>query len=164
MVEEWKSVVGFENYEVSNLGRVRSKPREGTKGGIIQQFIVNNYPKVKVYKDGVSYFLFTHRVVAMAFIPNVDNKPQINHKNGKKHDNRVCNLEWCTSSENIEHSIITGLRKCKKVGQFKNGVLIKEYLNCLRASKETGIKYPNIWYVLNGRNKTSGGYEWKYIN
>lgn len=164
MTEEWKDIQGYEGlYQVSNLGRVRSYFRNGTKGGIVQQFIINCYPKVHLYKDGESKFFYTHRLVAMAFIPNQENKPQINHINGNKHDNRVVNLEWVTSQENIQHTVNTGLRKFKKVGQFKNGVLIKEYNNCLQASKQTGIKYPNIWYVLNGRNKTSGGFEWRYL-
>lgn len=165
MIEEWKDIKGYEGlYQVSNLGRIRSFFREGTKGGIIQQFIINHYMKVHLFKNGVGKFIYTHRLVALAFIPNPENKPQINHKNGKKHDNRVVNLEWATSKENIDHAIRTGLRKFRKVGQYKNGVLIKEYKNCLRASKSTKIKYPNIWYVLNGRNKTAGGYEWKYID
>lgn len=164
MVELWKDIEGFEGlYQVSNLGRVRSYFREGTKGGIIKQFIINRYPKVHLFKDGVGKFIYTHRLVALAFIPNPENKPQINHINGNKYDNRAINLEWATSQENIQHAIDTGLRKFKKVGQFKNGILIKEYPNALQASKQTGIKHPNIWYVLNGKHKTAGGFEWRYM-
>ena len=165
MIETWKDIDEFDGlYQVSNLGRVRSQFREGAKGGIIKQFVINRYMKVHLYKDGVSKFYYVHRLVALAFIPNPHNKPQINHKNGKKTDNRAINLEWSTSQENIQHAIDTGLRKFKKVGQFKNGVLIKEYLNCLQASKQTRIPQPNIWYCLNGKHKTCGGFEWEYLD
>lgn len=164
MIEEWKNIQGYEElYQVSNLGRVRSCFREGTKGGIIKQFLIDRYMKVHLYKDGESKFYFIHRLVALAFVKNPLNKPQVNHINGNRRDNRAINLEWATSQENINHAIDTGLKKFKKVGQFKNGVLIKEYLNCRRASKETDIKYPNIWYALNGKNKTAGGFEWRYL-
>lgn len=164
MEEIWKDIENYEGlYQVSNLGRIRSAFREGTKGGILRQFIINGYSKVHLYKDGKEEFFYVHRLVALAFIPNLENKPQINHKNGKKCDNRVVNLEWCSSAENLVHAIENGLKKLKKVGQYKDGVLIKTYLNCRRASIESGVKYPNIWYVLNGKNKTAGGYEWRYI-
>lgn len=164
MVEIWKDVKDFEGlYQVSNLGRIRSYFREGTKGGIIKQFIINRYPKVHIFKDGVGKFIYTHRLVALAFIPNPENKLQINHINGNKYDNRAINLEWATSQENLQHAIDTGLRHFKKVGQFKNGVLIKEYINCLQASKQTGIPQPNIWYCLKGKHKTCGGFEWRYL-
>ena len=165
MIEVWKDIEGFEGlYQVSNLGRIKSAFREGTKGGIIKQFIINRYPKVHLHKDGVSHFIYTHRLVAKAFIPNPLNKPQVNHKNGNKHDNRAVNLEWATSQENLVHAIETGLRKFKKVAQIKNGTIIKVWHNANRASIETGIKYPSIWRVLNGKFKTAGGYEWKYVD
>lgn len=164
MIEIWKDIEGFEGlYQVSNLGRIKSSCREGTKGGIIKQFLIDKYMKVHLYKDGESRFYFVHRLVALAFIENPLNKPQINHINGNKYDNRAINLEWATSQENLQHAIGTGLRHFKKVGQFKNGVLIKEYINCLQASKQTGISQPNIWYCLKGKHKTCGGFEWRYL-
>ena len=164
MIEIWKDIHGFEGlYQVSNLGRIKSEFREGTKGGIIKQFVINKYLKVNLHKDGKEHFIYTHRLVALAFVPNPENKPQVNHINGNKYDNRAINLEWSTNAENLQHAIDTGLRKFKKVGQFKNGILIKEYPNCLQASKQTGIPQPNIWYCLNGKHKSCGGYEWKYM-
>lgn len=165
MIEEWKDIKNFEGiYQVSSLGRIKSVPREGTKGGIIKQFLDGRYMKVHLYKNGKDKFLYVHRLVAIAFIENKDNKPQINHINGKKTDNRLVNLEWSTSKENLEHAVNTGLRHLKKVAQIKDGKIIKIFNNCRRASIETGIAYPNIWYVLNGKNKTTGGFVWKYIN
>ena len=165
MEELWKDIKGFEGlYQVSNLGRIKSTFREGTKGGIIKQFVINRYLKVNLHKEGKPHFIYTHRLVAKAFIPNTLNKPQINHINGNKYDNRAVNLEWATSKENLQHAIDTGLRKFRKVAQIKDGKVIKVYFNCLKASQQTGIKYPNIWNVLNGNNKTTGGFEWKYVD
>ena len=161
--EKWKEIKGYPNYEISNMGRVRSKPREGTKGGIVKQFIRGGtYYKVKIYKDGKQFNVWTHRLVATHFIANPKNKPQVNHKDGNKLNNRADNLEWVTCSENLDHSYANGLRKTRKVAQYMNGVFIKYYLNCYRASKETGIDHALIWYCLNGKRKRAGGYEWKY--
>lgn len=164
MVEEWKDISGYEGlYQVSNLGRIKSTPREGTKGGIIKQFSANGYMKVNLHKDGKEHFIYTHRLVAIAFITNQDNKPQINHKNGNKHDNRVINLEWSTSEENLEHAIKNGLKTLKKVGQYKNGNLVAIYRSCHYASVKTNIQYATIYRCLMGIYKQAGGYEWKYL-
>lgn len=165
MIEEWRDIEELGGvYQVSNLGRIKSKPREGTKGGIIKQFLIDRYMKVHLYNNGIRGFYFIHRLVAKAFIPNPDNKPQVNHINGNRYDNRAINLEWTTSQENIRHSYDNGLRKTRKVAQIKNGSIVKVWFNARRASVELGIPYPNIWYVLNGKNKIAGGFEWKYID
>lgn len=165
MEEIWKDISGFEGlYQVSNLGRIKSTFREGTKGGIIKQFVINHYLKVNLHKQGKSHFIYTHRLVALAFVPNPENKPQINHINGRKHDNRSVNLEWVTSAENLEHALNTGLRKTKKVGQYKNGELIATYRSCHYASKQTNVQYHTIYYCLGGIFKQAGGYEWKYVD
>lgn len=165
-MEEWRDIKDFENlYQVSNLGRIKSIQRNGTKGGIIAQFKTNNgYMKVNLHKNGNEYFMFVHRIVAVAFLPNQDNKPQINHKNGKKHDNRLVNLEWSTSAENLEHAIKNGLRHLKKVGQYKNGKLVAIYRSCNYASVKTNIQYATIYRCLMGIFKQAGGYEWRYID
>lgn len=113
--EEWRDIIGYEGkYQVSNLGRVRSLQYHNTKG-------VKRIGLLKPAKDGCGYYrcalskkniLTTykvHRLVAAAFIPNPNNYPQINHKNGIKTDNRVENLEWCNNSWNQLHAYRTGL-------------------------------------------------------
>ena len=98
-MEQWKDVVGYEGlYEVSNLGRIRNKnsnkmltPMTNKKG----------YLRCELWKDGKRHKFGVHRIVALAWIPNTDeNKDQINHINERKKDNRVENLEWCTSKYN----------------------------------------------------------------
>lgn len=164
---EWKIIKNFENYEVSTNGDVRSKPREGTKGGIIKPFFVrknNGYLKVHIYQNGKQYQPLIHTLVARAFLPRIEGKTEVNHINGVKTDNRVSNLEWCSRKENINHAYENQLRKTRKVGQYKNGELIATYRSCHYASKQTKIPFPSIWLVLNKKGKSAGGYQWKYID
>lgn len=103
--EEWKDIPGYENtYQVSNLGRVRSlKYRKTNKTKILKiSFFRTGYARVNLQKDKQSVSKLVHRLVAEAFIPNPDNKPEVNHINGDKSDNNIKNLEWMTSSENVK--------------------------------------------------------------
>lgn len=105
--EVWKIIEEFTDYEVSNLGIVRNQ-----KTKIILKIHTQNrgYKIVNLKKENKSKGISLHRLVAIAFLPNPKNKPQVNHINGIKDDNRLENLEWCTGSENVNHSIRTGLR------------------------------------------------------
>ena len=104
-----------------------------------------------------------HRVIAKAFIPNVDDKPIVNHKNGDTVDNRVENLEWCTHSENAKHKVNVLKKNIKSViGKcIKTGDIV-EFESVLKASKEMGIKSCNISSCCTGNQKKSGGYVWKH--
>lgn len=129
--EEWKPIEGFGNYyEVSNLGRIRSKDREfngklflGKLKKLTETSKRNNnqgYLCTRIKDiDGKSKCLYVHILVAKTFLPNPYNKITVNHKDGNKHNNCVNNLEWCTYSENNKHAIDVGLRK-KYVGFLKN--------------------------------------------
>lgn len=163
MEEKWLDIKGYEGlYQVSNMGNVFSVARLGTKGGEIKTIIVNGYKKVKLYKNGKMKTFSIHKLVAQAFIPNPENKPQVNHIDGNKSNNFYTNLEWVSCQENVEHAYINGLRKTKAVLQIKDGKVVGRYLNVYRASVQTGIQYTSIYWCCAGIYSQAGGYQWRY--
>ena len=111
MTEEiWKDIPGYEGlYQVSNFGRVKS-----LRKAIIMSIRINKkgYSTIGLSKTGVFNRKSIHRLVAEAFIPNPDNLPCVNHKDGNKLNNELNNLEWCTYGDNERHAYRTGLKHC----------------------------------------------------
>ena len=130
-VEVWKDVVGFEDkYLVSNLGRVYSKI---TKKILKQNLHVNGYFTLATKiggRNGKAVCFKVHRLVATAFLPNIENKPLVNHIDGVKTNNNVNNLEWCTAKENTDHAIRTGLLDYSKRSVVK--VLNEEQIDFIK--------------------------------
>ena len=117
-METWKKIEGFENYSVSDQGRVRRDTDYNcTKGGRILKpgKHKRGYLQVALSQNGEVNAKRVHRLVAEAFIPNPDNKPEVNHKNGVNTDNRSENLEWSTTLENMKHAFKTGLNPNSKL-------------------------------------------------
>lgn len=104
--EEWLSVPGFEGlYEVSNTGKVKSLKKNGHKELILKQYFDRyGYLKVYLYKNKKPHYLTVHRLVALAFIPNPENKNTVDHIDCNRANNRVDNLRWATMIENLNHS------------------------------------------------------------
>lgn len=120
MTEVWKDIKGYEGYyQVSNLGEVRSIGHKWQRKGIHKIKLHQNhdagYLLADLHKNGKYKSYMVHRLVAQAFIPNPDNKPEVNHKDGNKKNNNVENLEWNTKSENCVH-------RCKVLGLCTNRV------------------------------------------
>lgn len=125
--EVWKNVVGYNGlYQVSNFGRVRrSSPGPRTYIGKILRPATSKkgYHNVHLHKNKKGKSFKVSRLVAQAFIPNPANKPQVNHKNGIKNDDRSCNLEWVTNKENCIHrGKVLGLNK----GELNPNAKLKE--------------------------------------
>jgi len=160
--EIWKNVVIdgkiFDKYFVSNLGRFKN-----SKGVIMENYKPHHTGYIYLRVDKEKYGL--HRLVAFAFIENPENKPVVNHIDGCKTNNSVENLEWCTVKENNQHNHNVGLIKVyvRKIGQYNlDGKLINSYNSIVEAMKTTGIK--SIKQVLYKKQKTSGGFLWKYLD
>ena len=143
MVEVWKDVPGYEGlYQVSSTGNVKSLPKmcgfRKDKGKILSSFInMNGYELVTLCKNNNQKHFQVHRLVAMAFIPNINNKPQVDHINRVRTDNRVENLRWVSVSENSNNTCINNLVEYK--GQAKT---VTEW------SKILGIKQVTLYRRL----------------
>ncbi len=157
--EKWTDIEGYEGlYMVSNLGNVKSLPkphRYGKKTEIILKGRPDKagYLRVNLCKDGVTIDSRVHRLTAKHFIPNSDNKPDVNHINGIKWDNKVENLEWVTPKENNQHAWDTGLKKVTDKWLQK----MKEVNIGRKHSTESKLKMSNITkeQFKNGRKPSN---------
>lgn len=189
--EEWRDIKGFEGlYQISNYGRIKrlSYWREYigknqyttfTSKYFIEEHIlrvkIDRYCRVQLYKNkDDSKFYLIHQLVAQEFIPNIDNKPVVDHKNNDTYDNRINNLQWATHKENADYAWERGREKkfginhknSKKIGQFNlDGDLLNVFYGSGEASRHTGISDVTIRQACRGGYgcKTRGGYIWKYI-
>ena len=186
MNEIWKDIKGFEGrYQVSTLGRIKSLPRKvnnHTGELMIKEKILKQRHDFKGYlridlrdNDGKRRYLGVHRLVAETFIPNLDNKPQVNHIDGIKDHNEVSNLEWVTNGENQLHAFRIGLNYVSgKSGKPKRRVIQKDissdkvlnvYSSISEAAKAVGCKNPsNIGGCCRNAygRKSICGYKWEF--
>lgn len=163
MNEEWKVALGYPDYKVSNLGRVCNKTGKILKPAKCGGADGRSYYTVKLSKNGECKNVRVHRLVANAFIPNPDNKMEVNHIDGDRFNNVVSNLEWSTRSENIKHSFRVLNRKGGRERKVVRVEDKKVFDSLTEATQACGLKsYLSIQYCLSGRNHTAGGYHWQY--
>lgn len=166
MDEIWHDIEGYKGlYQVSNKGRVKSL--KWGKERILRPGINSSgYLLVKLCKNGVGLYKFIHRLVAQAFIPNPENKPQVNHKDENKLNNCVDNLEWSTAKENSNYGSRNervGDSQSKPILQYsKSGEFIREWKGASEVERVLSINNGNINSCCKGRYKSSGGFIWKY--
>lgn len=161
---------GYEGlYQVSNLGRIKSLNYNNQGYEQVLKIDVNKrngYCHIRLYKEKSCSRFRIHRLVAQAFIPNPDNLPQVNHKNEIKTDNRVENLEWCTSKYNVNYGNRVNkfrLSKKKPIWQLDlQNNIIKKWASSLDAQNELGTKRSHISQCCNNKRKTAGGYKWRW--
>lgn len=178
--EVWQPVKGFEKYYVSNTGKVK-----GSSGSILKPGLRQGYKVVYLSINHKKHkTIGIHRLVANAFIPNPENKPEIDHINRDRTDNRVENLRWVTHEENANNPLTLEYKrktvkrgvysvrfgkvgklngKSKTVYQFtKEGVFIRKFESVRQAGIITGICKRCIAYNASNKTKSAGGYIWKY--
>lgn len=191
-MEIWKDVKDYEGlYQVSNLGNIKSLDRvvklvsknqfnsfttlKAIKGKEISK-VVNSkgYYQIALYKNGKMKNKLLHRLVLEAFIPNIENKPTVNHIDGNKLNDRLDNLEWATNKEQISHainnlgfkSVISDKCRQKQIELHQRKVRRSDgsiFNSIKEASLGDEVLRRNISQVCKGYKKTAGGYSWEYV-
>ena len=163
----WKKFIyeGIEtDYSVSTEGEVR----KDTTNYILSQSSQQDYKFVTLLINGQQKRMRVHRMVAMTFIENPDNKPYVNHINGIRYDNNVENLEWVTQSENIQHAVKTGLMQSgrkKAVIQYNlNGDRMATFESASEAARQTGGSQSKITMCCKRQRETANDYQWRYYD
>lgn len=171
--EVWKQYPDYDFIEVSNLGRVRTKDRTVTykngkkyhyKGRVLKQKLQKNgYMQVCICMNGKRVWLFVHRMVAITFIPNPNNYPQVNHIDNDRTNNSASNLEWCTPQYNNDYRKNFGTSPAQIFGHHVYAVDLKTgkvliFKSQREAGRQLGIDPSNIAKVAKGQQVIAGGY------
>lgn len=192
-IEEWKDIEGYEGlYEISSLGRVRSLNYNHNPGEIrVLKPHDGRYLRIELHKNGIRKWFSIHRLVAMAFLPNTENYPCVNHKDENPHNNCLDNLEWCTISYNTSYGngpkkawnsrrkndptsqwILKSLETKQKnnannkekpvIQKTKDNIIINVFKSASCAANYNDSFRKQINRCCLGQRKTAHGYKWEY--
>lgn len=173
--EVWEHIPGIQNYMVSNYGRVWSEKR--------QMFLKpkkmdrEGHMGFCLHDNGVPHYVYQHRIMAEAFIPNPDGYPIVRHLNDIPDDNDLCNLAWGTQRDNWDDSVENGtahpptdedreigFQKVRRpiIGKNLQTGEVRKFIGQNEAGRILGIQQANIFKVLNGERRHTGGWTFKY--
>lgn len=168
--EVWKPVNEFQNYEISNFGRVKNRKTGRVFTGANDAY---GYVHVRLVKDGKFHLRKIHRLVAEAFIPTTSTDLVVDHIDGDKKNNKAENLRWVTYSENARYYVKSVTESGKKkfgfaprrnVAQYSlSGDLLAQFPGVKAAEKATGVKYFSVFTAASGKLKTAGGFMWRFF-
>ena len=162
----WKKIIldnQITDYSVSTEGEVR----KDSTNYILSQSVQEDYKFVSLFINGKQKRMRVHRLVAMAFLENPENKPYVNHINGNRGDNNIENLEWVTPSENTIHAVKTGLMTGNKkaVIQYNlDGERMATFESATEAARQTGCSQSKITMCCKRQRETTNDYQWRYYN
>lgn len=164
MNEVWVKVKGYEMYEISNHGRLRKTYKNGKQRIMKTDKIHGGYLRYTLCKDGTTERFIAHRLVAVHFIENPNNYPDVNHIDNNRTNNVVNNLEWCTPLMNAEHREKQGRNpKCKTVYQYDSqGNLVATYKSTREVARKTGYCKSSVQAWCNDGVKPNNDYIWTY--
>ena len=180
--EIWKDIPECSKYQASTLGRIRNK-----ETGVILKPCVTEwgYKMIHLHYNSKAHTRYVHKLVAETFIPNPENKPEVNHEDGVKTNNHVSNLSWVTHSENNEHAYRIGLKRvsdktrdhARRMGtdpktrqaafdRHPNVRIVETgevFESNIAVARHLGCNVQNIWACLHGKQKTCCGYHFEYV-
>lgn len=164
-LRDFKSIPGFEEYLISTDGEIYSKKTQKLLKPSSNKLTKQTY-RVSLYLNGKGLKKLVHRLVALTYIPNPENKPTVNHKDGNIYNNSVSNLEWATYQEQIDHVMVNKLRQNSNHGSpivriYPDGS-IKQYDSASKASQNENISKGCIQYWIRG-GKPRDGSKWLYL-
>lgn len=169
--EEWRTVKDYNDYEVSNYGRVRTNKRKN-QIYLSQHDNGSGYLQVGLYKDGQKHNKYVHRLVLEAFVPNPYGFNQTNHRDENPYNNHVSNLEWCNAKYNnsygtrlqrLSQSLTNNPKKSKQVAQIDAFGFIINIFPSAQEAQRRGYQQSHISDVCNHKRNTHKGFKWEWI-